>query len=171
MDKTLSGATTLRQSGPGNNGNEGVLCVPQSSRNTGASPSVCFVSLTGDSLREVLPFSRYAVSVFCCSNRLDHIFIDFKSEKTYPNTFWKKMFFIMKAVELHFPRILFLNGKYQCSPERNYLVLQSISYNSQVYHLLIQSRESFSMYNLLIKIFYICHGTYKSDCLPNISAR
>ena len=29
MDRALSGATTLGQSGPGSNGNEGVLCIPQ----------------------------------------------------------------------------------------------------------------------------------------------
>ena len=31
IDRTLSGATTLGQSGPGSDGNEGVLCIPQSS--------------------------------------------------------------------------------------------------------------------------------------------
>ena len=35
----LLGATTLVKSGPGRNGNEGVLCVPQSSRITETSPS------------------------------------------------------------------------------------------------------------------------------------
>ena len=38
MGKTLSGATTPGLSGPGSNGNERVLHIPQSSR-TGASPS------------------------------------------------------------------------------------------------------------------------------------
>ena len=28
IDRTLSGATTLGQSGPGSNGNEGALCIP-----------------------------------------------------------------------------------------------------------------------------------------------
>ena len=36
---TLFGATTLGQSGPGNNGTEEVLYIPQSSSITGASPS------------------------------------------------------------------------------------------------------------------------------------
>ena len=36
---TLSGATTLSQSGPGSNGNERALCIPQSSSITEASPS------------------------------------------------------------------------------------------------------------------------------------
>ena len=38
----LSGATTPGQSGPGSNGNEGVLCIPQSSSIAGTSPSDLF---------------------------------------------------------------------------------------------------------------------------------
>ena len=45
-----SGATTLGQSGPGNNGNEGVLCIPQGPSITGTSPSDCLVSYAGHSL-------------------------------------------------------------------------------------------------------------------------
>ena len=37
MDRTLSGATIPSQSGPGSNGNEGVLCIPQSSSITETS--------------------------------------------------------------------------------------------------------------------------------------
>ena len=40
----------LGQSGPGNNGNKGVLRIPQSSSITGTSPSDCLVSYTGHSL-------------------------------------------------------------------------------------------------------------------------
>ena len=39
IDRTLSGATTLGQSGPGNNSNEGIHHIPQSYGITGASPS------------------------------------------------------------------------------------------------------------------------------------
>ena len=46
----LSGATTLGQSGPGSNGNEGVLRFPQSSSIAGTSPSDCLVSYPGHSL-------------------------------------------------------------------------------------------------------------------------
>ena len=38
------------QSGPGSDGNERVLCIPQSSRITGTSPSDCLVSYPGHSL-------------------------------------------------------------------------------------------------------------------------
>ena len=44
IDRGLSGATTPGQSGPGSNGNEGVLCIPQNSSITGTSPSDCLVS-------------------------------------------------------------------------------------------------------------------------------
>ena len=46
----LSGATTPGQSGPGSNGNEGVLRIPQSSSIAGTSPSDCLVSYPGHSL-------------------------------------------------------------------------------------------------------------------------
>ena len=46
----LSGATTPGQSGPGSNGNEGVLRIPQSSSTAGTSPSDCLVSYAGHSL-------------------------------------------------------------------------------------------------------------------------
>ena len=52
IDKTLSGATTPSQSGPGSNGNKGVLCIPQSSSITEASPSDCLVSYPGHLLGE-----------------------------------------------------------------------------------------------------------------------
>ena len=40
IDRTLTGATTLGQRGPGNDGNEGVLCIPQSSSITAEIQSV-----------------------------------------------------------------------------------------------------------------------------------
>ena len=50
IDRTLSGATTPGLSGPGSDGNEGVLHIPQASRIIGTSPSDCFVSYPGHSL-------------------------------------------------------------------------------------------------------------------------
>ena len=55
IDRTLSGATTPGQSGPGSNKNEGVLHIPQSSSITRASPSDCLVSYPGHSLGESYP--------------------------------------------------------------------------------------------------------------------
>ena len=51
IDRNLSGGTTLGQSGPGSDDNEGVLHIPQSSNITTASPSDCLMSYTGHSLR------------------------------------------------------------------------------------------------------------------------
>ena len=50
---TLSGATTPGQSEPGSDGNEEVLCIPQSSRITITSPSDCFVTYPGHSLMDM----------------------------------------------------------------------------------------------------------------------
>ena len=58
IDRTLSGATTPGQSGPGNNDNKGVLCIPPNSSITEASPSNCLVSYPGHSLRESYPFAE-----------------------------------------------------------------------------------------------------------------
>ena len=41
IDRALSGATTPGKSGPGSDGNDGVLHIPQSSSITGTSPSDC----------------------------------------------------------------------------------------------------------------------------------
>ena len=71
-DRTLSVTTTPSQSEPESNGNEGVLCIPQSSNITGASPSVCLVSYPGHSLvgwREIL-LCRDTVCVFYSPSRL-----------------------------------------------------------------------------------------------------
>ena len=50
MDRALSGATTPGQSGPGSDGKEGVLRIPQSSSTAGTSPSDYLVSYPGHSL-------------------------------------------------------------------------------------------------------------------------
>ena len=52
IDRTLSDITTLGQCGPGNDGNEGVLHIPQRSSITGTSSSDCLVSYPGHLLRE-----------------------------------------------------------------------------------------------------------------------
>ena len=55
IDRTLSGATTLGQSGPGSDGNEVLLQIPKSSSITRTSPSDCLVSYSGHSLGESDP--------------------------------------------------------------------------------------------------------------------
>ena len=64
IERTLLGATTPGQSRPGSDGNEGVLRIPQISRITEASPSVCLVSYPGHLLEGVLLLCRDPVDVF-----------------------------------------------------------------------------------------------------------
>ena len=52
IDRTLLGATTLGLSGPGSNGNEGVLHIPQSSSITRVPTSDCLMSYPGYSLKD-----------------------------------------------------------------------------------------------------------------------
>ena len=52
VDRTLSGTTTLSQNGPGSYGNEGVLCMPQSSSINEVSKTDGLVSYPRHSLRE-----------------------------------------------------------------------------------------------------------------------
>ena len=49
INRTLSGATTPSQSGPGSDGNEEVFRIPQSSSITGTSASDCLVTYPGHS--------------------------------------------------------------------------------------------------------------------------
>ena len=55
IDRTLSGATTLGQSGPGSDGNEGGTLHSWSSSMIGTSPSDCLVSYPGRFLGESYP--------------------------------------------------------------------------------------------------------------------
>ena len=57
-DRALSGATTPGQSGPGSDGNEGLLHIPQSSSITGTSPADCLVSYRGHSLGGGIPSAK-----------------------------------------------------------------------------------------------------------------
>ena len=70
IDRTLSGITTSGQSGPGGDGNEGVLHIPQSSSWNIIIRllSVITWTLVGGG---VLPLFRGARGVFYCPSRLD----------------------------------------------------------------------------------------------------
>ena len=63
---TILGATTLGQSGPGNDDNEGVLHILQSS-----SITDCLMSYSRHSLRGDLPLYRDAAGVFYTPIRLN----------------------------------------------------------------------------------------------------
>ena len=64
IERTLSGATTPSQSGPGSEGNEEVLCILQRSNITGASPSDFLVSYQDTFVGGVLDLWRDVISVF-----------------------------------------------------------------------------------------------------------
>ena len=53
IERTLSGANTPSQSGPGSDSSEGILRIPQRSGITGTSPSDCLMSYPRHSLRGV----------------------------------------------------------------------------------------------------------------------
>ena len=55
IDWTLLGATTPAQGRPGNDGNEGVLRIPQSSGISVATPSDCLLSYPGHSFGKSYP--------------------------------------------------------------------------------------------------------------------
>ena len=64
IDRILSGATTPGLSGPGNDGNEEVLCIPRSSSITGILPLDCLVSYPGHPLGGVTYPSAEVQSVY-----------------------------------------------------------------------------------------------------------
>ena len=53
IDRTLSRATIPSQSGPGSDGNKGLLCILQGSSITGTSPTDCLLLYSGNSLQLV----------------------------------------------------------------------------------------------------------------------
>ena len=70
---TLSDVTNPDQSGPGSDGNEGVLCIPQCSGITGSSPFDYLVPYPGHSFGGILSLCRDAVYVFCSHSWLDQL--------------------------------------------------------------------------------------------------
>ena len=92
IDRTLSGPTTPGQSGSKSNGNERVLCIPQSSSITRASPSDCLMLYPGHSLGGVLPICRDALSVFYSPDRLSHGIINVLTGQLKPNVIFIWLF-------------------------------------------------------------------------------
>ena len=89
-DRTLLVVTPPSQSGPGRDGNEGVLSILHSSSNTEASPSDCLVSYLGYSFGGgVLPHCTDAVGVFYIPNLLDSQ----NTIKMYRTIYWESQKF------------------------------------------------------------------------------
>ena len=66
-DRTLLGATTQGQIGPGSDGNDWVFRIPQSPSITGALPSDCLIPYLEHSLMESYP-STEMQSVYSTAN-------------------------------------------------------------------------------------------------------
>ena len=96
IDRTLSDATIEAQSGPGSDDNEGVLCIPQSSSITWASPSDCLVSHPGHSLGS-LTLCRDAVGVYYSPGRFGNFIGELFSTKT-KNIFILFFFFFFTII-------------------------------------------------------------------------
>ena len=94
------------QSGPGSNGNEGVLCIPQSSSIIGTLPSDCLVSYPGHSLGGgSYPLCRGAVSIFYSPSRLDKkLFL--LTIKTFYNNFTS--IYSFPFIKINFYKLLLL---------------------------------------------------------------
>ena len=82
IDRTLLGATTPGQSGPGSDGNEAVLRIPQNSSTAGTSLSDCLVSYL---CRETVGvfYSPSRLGKVCCWNSFSNWWIC----NCYPETF------------------------------------------------------------------------------------
>ena len=94
IDRTLSGATTLGQSGPRSDGSKEILRIPQNVSLTWASPSDCLMSYPGHSLGKFYPSadmqSVYSIAPadwarFCRRILLDKIL--FPLQNQYKNNF------------------------------------------------------------------------------------
>ena len=74
MDRTLSGATTPGQSGPGSNGNERVLHISQISK-AQALPSDCLMSYLEHSLGEGGSYSSSEMQSVYSTDPTDWVYI------------------------------------------------------------------------------------------------
>ena len=96
---TLSGATIPGQSGPGSNGNEGVLRIPQSNSNTGTSPSDCLESYQNTRWGGVLlPLQR---SRWCILQQQPTGQFSFLTDSTRNINFWSKTFSFQRQIKIH----------------------------------------------------------------------
>ncbi len=87
IDRTLSGATTLSQSGPESDGNEEVFHIPQSSSITGTSLSDCLLLYPEQSLGENVPVCRDAVGVVYIPSQLGYVNLEtIANERVTPHS-------------------------------------------------------------------------------------
>ena len=84
IDGTLTDATIAGQSGPGSNGNEGVLRIPQSSW-TRASPSEGLVSYSGNWLKVRDLYSSVEMQLVYSTHKLTRVTTKKKNDWKYRN--------------------------------------------------------------------------------------
>ena len=138
IDRTLSGATTLGQSGPGSGSNEGVLHIPKSSR-SGDSPPDYFESYPGHALGGgVLRLCRGAVGVFYSPSRLGFLAL---MRNTWNHTTVSKLFVFDRNIWYHMTvyklfELSIVTWSYNC------LLSIIISYLKPYNKLLLMARET-----------------------------
>ena len=112
IDRTLSGATTPGQSGPGSNTNEVVLHTPQNSL-TVASPSYCQMSSSGHSLvgggrsyssEEMQSVYFAATDDWTTSRSVGQLIVEFYGMSTFVGLFHAELGFLV----LYFENIFIL---------------------------------------------------------------
>ena len=120
IDRTLSGAATPGQSGPGSDGNEEVLRISQSFSITGTSPTDCLMSYPEHSLRSLTPLQRCSQCILQ-SQPTGQIAVLITGMKSSGNHIWCLCFKSRLIVWLFHARSNFIQ------------IISSISNNS-VYH-------------------------------------
>ena len=134
IDRTLSGATTQGQSGPGRDGNKSVLHIPQISSITEASPSDCLVSYPGHSLGESYPSSKmYSVFSTAPANWAIIIAVNVSLGTPYASSICS---IFSLCMESNASNDLSLYGKGRQNQEQNRSVLLLVIYLSLDYYLL-----------------------------------
>ena len=78
MERTLSGTTTLSQSGPGSDGNEWVLCIPKPPELLKPHHQIVYCRIQDTRWADVLPLSREAVGLFYSPTGRGQISLAFK---------------------------------------------------------------------------------------------
>ena len=90
IERTLSGATTPSQSGPGSDGNKGVLKIPQSFSINGALPSDYLVSYPGHSFEKSYPSAEKQLSAVLNTHLPSKKIVLVRDSLSYDYQMWSK---------------------------------------------------------------------------------
>ena len=92
IDSSLPGATTLGQSRPGSDGNEGVLCIPPKLQHCWSLSIRLFSIMSKTLVVRVLPLCREAVSVQWKENFVFWFGVQFNSTLNFTQSGWPILF-------------------------------------------------------------------------------